>query len=192
MNKINIKNMVKIFVSTFLVALLFMSLLGAGLATAGVLKNISGSLSGFLPIVMSRSPAAVTSSEALIVFSSQATTNGDAGGRTGMNDICENEDPSSHFCSMEEIELAWLERGVRFETFTGAWLDSHQAGTLIKSYATGQDTVSHWGRNYNCGGWTSTVGWSMYIYEGGSALNWEGNDGTPIYCTEVHPVSCCK
>jgi hypothetical protein len=195
MNKTNTSDMLKIFTVVFITVLLFMFLLGAGIATAGVIRYVSANLSSFLPIMMNKSTATIPSSTGpLFVFSSLATTDGTAGGRSGMNDICASEDPDSHFCSLNEIEYAWMIKGVKFNSnFSGAWLDSQQLGTVIKHLATGQDTLSTWGRDYSCGGWTSTDSWGEFILDGGARLNWEGADGgIYIYCSEVHPVTCCK
>jgi hypothetical protein len=52
----------------------------------------------------------------LLVFSSQATSDGIVGGPPGMDQICLSEDPSSHLFRVDEIENALSNNGVIFRS----------------------------------------------------------------------------
>jgi hypothetical protein len=122
------------------------------------------------------------SSTALIVFSSTATADGYAGGRTGMNNICLSQDQTSHFCSVTEIETAWENGGVLIQSpFLTAWVDN-------PSFA------GDW-KHYSSNGWSYN---GIVDYYG----TWIGDNGqTEVAvdqynhsadCTQVDPVICCK
>ena len=172
----------KIFTGLFLATLMFIFLLGAGLAAAAAINKASANLSGFLPLILNK-PAdlvPVTSTGVLIVFSTSATTDGNAGGRTGMNDMCVSEDPASHLCSWEEITNTWTNTGVSFQSpFVRAWVD--------------RATNYYYG---DCLGWTSNS--AAPSEENGS---WIDNNAQNIrigesysgpFCNEVYHVACCK
>lgn len=131
--------------------------------------------------------------DSLYVFPSTTTTNGDAGWRSGTALICEATDVDSHPCSVEEIEKAWIETGVKFETFSipAAWVDTAILGTLASNYDT--STPSDWSGGsagsppWNCEGWTSA---SSSAY--GSIIVQSGRDRVNDSCDTVWPVACCK
>jgi hypothetical protein len=176
-------DILKIFAAIFIAALILIFLLGGGIATAGLIRYASANLSGFLPIMIKGSSSApVTSSSALIVFSSTATTDGNAGGRTGMNQICLSQDPASHLCSLEEIETAWVNRGVIFQSpFVRAWVDNPILG-------------SNW-YYHSCTGWSynGTVEYfGTWIDDNGQSVQVGDQYNLKAWCNEVHPVTCCK
>jgi hypothetical protein len=179
--------------------LIFM--LGVTSATAGWIKIQGLDFAGFLPSVMKNADTSTTvaaSEGALVVFSSAAVTDGNGGGRAPMNNICFVQDPASHFCSVIEIETAWMYRGVRFQNpFTRAWVDNPILGEVIRNQVTGTGARSIWETNTICNGWTTNnSGYEgTWIDDGGKKLNYEwygAPPGTTAWCNEVHPVACCK
>ncbi len=174
-------------------------LAGAGIATASLVRSASGILPGFLPLIM-KLPAEVpvTSSSALVIFSSSTVVDGNPGGRSAMNDVCASQDPASHFCSLTEIEDAWTSGGVRFQSpFVRAWVDNPYLGTVVTYRITGSWVDSRWKDNLVCDGWSannvSTEG--TWIDNNGQGLNIEiASDGTYVhaFCNELHNVACCK
>ncbi len=119
----------------------------------------------------------------LYVFPSNMTTNGDAGGRTGMAGICEATDPESHFCMLAEIERAFVDTGVTFSSFASEiWVDNAQLGTIYNNYSGSRD--SNWYAE-SCSGWTHSGGYGITI------LNHGSDEGTEI-CASSLPVACCK
>ena len=131
----------KILIAILVGILIFM--FGVGSASANLIKFPSINLGAFLPLVMKNYSGTETgtTSDALVVFSSAATTDGDQG-RSGMNAICMSEDPEAHFCSLVEIETAWMNGGVRFEhPFNRAWVDYVQLGTVIEHQVSGTRTI---------------------------------------------------
>jgi hypothetical protein len=197
MNPVGNPNRLKLLTAILIAALVFM--LGAGAATAGWIKIPLVDLSTFLPIVLKdSSPQNPTSAgSTLVVFSSAATIKGNGGGRSGMNNICYTQDNSSHFCSLPEIETAWMYRGVRFQhPFTRAWVDDPVLGRVIRHQATGTGAESVWSSyGANCFGWTNdTSSAEAYWID----TNASGGDfeifGSPssALCNETHAVACCK
>ena len=148
---------IKAFAVILITVVILLSLLGAGLAAAKWMKAATASLTGFLPMIMEGSPAeAVCSPGALIVFSSTALKDGNGPGRTGMNDVCVSQDASSHFCSLTEIEAAWRDGGVRFQTpFLRSWVDNPYLGTEVTYQITGSWVDSKWKNNFICDGWST-------------------------------------
>ena len=132
-----------------------------------------------------------TPSGVLYVFFSTESTNGNAGGRVGMDTICSNTDPSSHFCSIHEIENAWINTGVYFNTplaETG-WLDNP---TMLGTTIVNQDlhiVSSDW--QYTSSWSASCQGWTVYT-DLGWAIESGANDVTQYSCNEVKKVTCCK
>ena len=134
----------------------------------------------FLPLINggNANPAAVPSG-ILYVFNSAGTTNGNAGGRSGMNAICAATDASSHFCNYREIRNALDTTGVIFSpTFNTAWLDN-----------VANDT--DWAIE-NCGGWTLISSanspdepWASIMLANGQSRGY----GT---CQTAMWVTCCK
>jgi hypothetical protein len=99
--EVNTMNKKQIFVFAVLAVLIFA--LGAQLAAAQPVElRIGNTTISFLPLVVT-TKAADAPSGVLYVFPSETKTNGDAGGRALMNDICPNEDSQAHFCRREEI-----------------------------------------------------------------------------------------
>jgi hypothetical protein len=197
-------NKIKVIAAIFIAAIAFIVLLGAGFATAGVVKYVSANLSGFLPLIMNRSAVETTTSNALIIFSSVATTDGNAGGRTGMDEICMSEDPASHLCSLAEIENAWVNRGVSFQSpFYRAWIDYPTLGSIETNPlgpSSSYSYIIHGNWEYNnrtCMGWASNdIGdYGVWIDNNATGINIEyEREGNyiPALCNEVHPVTCCK
>jgi len=186
----------------FILVAVLIFMLGVTSATAGWIKVPVLDFSGFLPSVMKNADTTSTaagSTGALVVFSSAAVTDGNAGGRAPMNNICFVQDPDSHFCSLVEIETAWMYRGVRFQNpFTRAWVDDPVLGTVIRHQATGAGADSNWEYYTNvCQAWTSnnSMDEGTWIDNGARKPNFEWY-GTPggiaAGCNEVHPVACCK
>ncbi len=196
MNPLIRPDRLKILTALLIAVLIF--LLGVGSATAGLIKFPALNFSGFLPAISKNSNLETTiSSGALIVFSSTATRDGNAGGRAGMNDVCVSQDTSSHFCSLPEIETAMMYRGVRFQSpFLKAWVDNPTLGTVIRHQATGTATNSVWEHNI-CDGWTSNNGTieGVWINDQAKGVSIETFGGTPFYsavCSQINHVACCK
>lgn len=142
-----------------------------------------------MPMVLNALPTTTqefSPSGVLIVFSSTTTTNANGGGRSGMNAICTAEDPDAHFCSLYEIENAYVSTGVYFRNpFNKAWVDNPtRLGTRIST--PDAPYGSNWIEN-NCGGWVSdtTEKYAHAIMDSARA-NGSGK------CNEVNYVACCK
>jgi|GEM_PF-6973347 len=145
----------------------------------------------YLPLIMKALQALQGANGTLFVFPSSSTTNGDAGGRSGMAAICEATDAESNPCTIEEIENAWIETGVKFAPFAGEiWVDNAKLGTLVSFYDT--PPGSEWAGSSspgprNCNGWTSTSGTGF-----GLTLASNGQDINLEYCDANIAVACCK
>ena len=193
MNTRIIPEKINVLTVIIIVALFFTILFGAGLASAGLMKYATANLSNFLPIIMGKAAVEpVATDNVLIVFSSIATTDGDAGGRTGLANFCLSEDPASHLCSLNEIETAWENRGVIFRSpFQGAWVDNPFIGLEITNYilGTGIDTSAQWNRNSNenCLGWVTNTNPAPAIIIADNAVTVANSD-----CSLVNHVTCCK
>jgi len=154
----------------------------AGLAEP--VQNSSNSV--FLPLVMkflAQLPGG--DSGVLYVFHTTAETDGDAGGRVGMNDLCIAEYSESHFCSIMEIENAMATSGVRFSTTTTSWIDNAKLGSLYMSYS-GDPNDSRW-TMYSCSGWT----WNSYEGDG-AIIHPAAEEIRTSACSATRPVTCCK
>ena len=150
----------------------------------------------YAPVVFKQPYQTQTNSPsgALYVFFSAGTTNGNAGGRVGMNTICASSDPSSHFCSIYEIENAWTTTGVYFNTpyEQEGWLDTPaNLGTRVIN-ASGSIVVSDWtsGSGNCCLGWTYDnsgfpISEGRRIINGASEIHYRP-------CDEFAYVTCCK
>jgi hypothetical protein len=131
----------------------------------------------YVPIVMKQPNQTQPNapSGALYVFFSTGTTNGNGGGRVGMNAICANSDSSSHFCSRNEIENAWFVSGVYFNTpiSESGWMDApYQFGTITTD-TNGYFKPSSWASSADCFGWTydnsgGNIVQGYKIYNGGT------------------------
>lgn len=165
-------NKIYIFIFSILAVVIF--ILGAQAATANpVSVQIGTTTISFLPLVIT-SQAADAPSGVLYVFSSTATTSGNAGGRGAMNDICPSEDPDSHFCRREEIENAWITKGVYFNpSMTNSWLE----------YFPGTD----WAMGDNCDAWSSDS-----EFEYGWIIVEPAHECGTRDCNTVQAVACCK
>ena len=136
---------------------------------------ISNAFSGFLPIVMSSDSAEVEGPVgALIVFSTKAKTNGDGGGRVGMNAMCAAEDPNAHFCTSTEVKNAADSTGVYFKSSTSE-------DSLIDD--VGQENLN----GDNCLGWSNN---SSSL--GGKILVRNAKWIQSINCGVTLPITCCK
>ena len=136
----------------------------------------------------------------LTVFVSSATTSAaPADARAGMGALCLQDDPTAHFCTLQEIDAAFMSTGVVFQApFPAAWVDQIRRSTLSRpngadTYTT---TIDYWrgAANtsdpfyvQNCNGWTSTsaMGYGTVIQAG--AENY-----TQVLCSQSYPVACCK
>jgi hypothetical protein len=146
----------------------------------------NGSNSVFLPLVMkflAQLPGG--DSGVLYVFHTTAQTDGDAGGRVGMNDLCIAEYSDSHFCSIMEIENAMATSGVRFSTTTTSWIDSAKLGSLNLSYS-GDPLESNW-TMYSCTGWTGNSSQAD-----GAIIHPTAEEVRISDCSSTRPVICCK
>ena len=144
----------------------------------------------FLPLVIT-SKAAEAPPGVLYVFSSTATTDGSAGGRNTIGDLCPTEDPGSHFCSLQEIENAWAISGVHFsDPFPQSWVDNP---TLLGTFypdSNGDPRTSMWtsiGEYGNCASWTNDIVGAKGIIIMGSAVS-----VFSVTCDTVLPIACCK
>jgi len=168
--------------------------LGAQAATANPVSiRIGDTEIIFLPLIL-RSKAADAPSGVLYVFPSTTTTDGDAGGRSLMGDICPTEDPNAHFCSVHEIENAWSTTGVYFHSsFQQSWVDypTNLGTKVIKSDYNNAD--SSWASdspNYkrgNCWGWTNNADDKYGVAIRDYAVTLES-----LSCDEALPLACCK
>jgi len=188
--------------SIVLLAILFF-VLGVQVASSGWFSSqlrAPGDLSvaGFLPLLTRNYSASAAASSTLVVFSSAGTTAGGGGGRSGMNQICANHDPASHFCSLNEIESAMMGGGVRFAPgFVDSWVDRLYLGTQVTHQVDGSLHVSSWNYN-NCNGWTSNSNSieAVYILVDGMGINIEPDPATGQsfagFCNTSRHVACCR
>ena len=167
-------------------------LLGARAATIQWISlpkasEFGNSITSFFPIIFKNYPAtSAIPSGVLYVFPSTSITDGDAGGRSAIQQICPSEDPDAHFCSLCEIENAWATTGIFFsDPFPQSWLDyPSRLGTFV--YRTdGYPERSDWYGSYNCDGWTSKSPRGKAIYTSALYL------ASPT-CAATLPVACCK
>lgn len=187
--------------SFVLLAILFF-VLGVQAASSGwiaIPEQIPEDLSvaGFLPLLTRHYSSTASAGGTLMVFSTGAVTTGLAGGRSGMNLICMDQDPSSHFCSLNEIESAMMYGGVRFSLdFAEAWVDNVYLGSVITHQVDGVSHNSRWTRD-NCEGWTENniAVEATYILDDATGLNIEP-DGAGQYliglCSIERHVACCR
>jgi hypothetical protein len=169
----------KVFTLIMFAVLVF--LLGARAATAQWISlpkasELGNSISSFFPIIFKNySATSANPHGVLYVFSSTSTTDGDAGGRPGMNTICSNEDSLAHFCTVSEVENAFKSNGVYFATpIHKSWVDTPLA-------------MSSWSDDYeNCSAWTSAS--SAF----GKAINHMASHVVDEQCNQNIRVACCK
>jgi hypothetical protein len=141
---------------------------------------------------------AVTGANGVLqVFQTSTTYNG-AGptgyGRSGMHATCRLEDPTAHFCSLQEIENAWKTHGIDLVLVNQAWVDNAQVGTIDSGYTGDFQSVSDWyGGNaindhpYNCNAWTVSTNTAR-----GLILNTGAISPAAEACDDNHPIACCK
>ena len=182
----------KVFTLIMFAVLVF--LLGARAATAQWISltkasELGNSITSFFPVIFKNYPTtSVIPSGVLYIFSSTATTTGNAGGRSAIQQICPSEDTSAHFCSIYEIESAWTTSGVLFNhPFPKAWIDfPNRLGTLAYTTA-GYPFNSEWSGAGTCDTWTSSLNIKngRTIYE--SAFDIAGET-----CDASLPIACCK
>ena len=143
-----------------------------------VIADVVNAGSIFLPLVTKKAEGATPNpSGALYVLSSSGTTNGNAGGRSGMNAICQAIDPASHFCTVQAVHNAMTSVGVYFPPqFDQAWVDN-----VIET-----SSGINWGW-YTCSGWTNNVEGSD-----GTIIGSAGHNKDSETCNYVLPVTCCK
>jgi len=123
-----------------LMLLILVTILIFVIADSGIAETI------FLPLVLEGAESVAPSpTGALYVFSTAATTNGNPGGREGMNAMCSAEDVQAHFCTIQEVENAFANTGVYFaKPFSSSWVDDPLSSGWSVS-------------NVNCIGWTDTT-----------------------------------
>ena len=167
----------KVFTLIMFTVLVF--LLGARAATAQWISlpkasEIVNSVSSFLPIIFKSSTvvSANPPSGVLYIFPSTATTDGDAGGRSGIMQICPSEDTGAHFCSIHEIESAWATTGIFFShPFPQSWVDNPD---------------ENWNStNADCDGWGSNS-------QDGTRISTSAVYTSGMGCQHTLPVACCK
>jgi len=169
----------KIFTLIMFAVLVF--LLGARAATAQWISptkasEIVNSVSSFFPVIFKNySATSANPHGSLYVFSSNSSTDGDAGGRPGMNTFCSNEDSLAHFCTVSEVENAFKSHGVYFATpIHKSWVDTPLA-------------MSSWNDPYeNCNAWTSNSD------PFGKAINHMASHVIDEPCNQNIHVACCK
>lgn len=151
--------------------------LGAQLATAEPVELRIGSTTiSFLPFIVT-TKAAEAPPGVLYVFSTGFETGGNVGGRSFMGEICTNEDPNAHFCSMEEIENARVTNGVYFLVdFVSSWVD------VIDFSQGGWSDVG-----LNCAGWSSEN--DLHT---GFVLSAFASSLDVVTCDSLARVACCK
>jgi len=179
----------KVFTIISLAVMMF--LLGTWAATAQVFSVSADFLDGigfssFLPIIFSIEGGGPPSG-VLYVFNSTATTDGNAGGRSSIMHVCSSADPGAHFCSLHEIESAWVTTGIYFsDPFNKSWVDFPTSlGTLRQSDVFPVASVWSMGSE-NCLAWTEgTIGEGKTIAE---SARYVGNTA----CNVPLPVACCK
>jgi hypothetical protein len=180
-------NKKQVFILAVLAIVIFA--LGAQLATAQPVEiRVGDTLINLFPLVIS-SKAAEAPPGVLYVFPSTTKTDGDPGGRDVMGDICFTEDPDSHFCSLHEIEHAWVETGIYFTTpYTETWVDyPKELGTYYPDSSTGLINPSAWAHwDENCNGWmdNTEVGMGMMIDIARTVRK--------RFCNYSRPIACCK
>lgn len=195
--------------SVFLVGVLMLAVtlssavLGAFSSRAASVRasGLQSTSKSFLPLIAKAFQNLVGSGGALYVFPSSGTTTGDANGRYGLAVLCETTDVDSHPCTVEEIEYAWVTRGVKFDNELQAmWIDNSQKSTLHASMSEhlgdirGGPKFSEWKHSNDsyyevqaCNGWTDGTG--SYF---GFTVAQQGTDLVKVTCTNTLPVACCK
>jgi hypothetical protein len=150
---------------------------GAHFATAGPVEiQVGETTISFLPLII-HSKAADAPPGVLYVFNTGAETSGNIGGRSIMGEICTNEDPESHFCSIEEIEHARTTNGVYYLVdFAASWVDVIDAS---------QGAWSDIG--LNCAGWSSENDQHT-----GFVLSAFAASLDVVACDSSAKVACCK
>lgn len=133
----------------------------------------------------------------LQVFRTTATYNGlnaPGHGRYGMHEACRQEDPASHFCTIQEIENAWRTTGVSFLSASQMWIDNAIIGTLADGYDGNVIGNSDWiggstssFQPYNCNAWRSSSNDGR-----GMILNIGAITPANEACDDIHPIACCK
>lgn len=136
----------------------------------------------------------------LTVFTSSATTSAaPANARAGMGALCLQDDPTAHFCTLQEISAALMSTGVVFQApFPSAWVDQIRRSNISRPNGSDNYTTTndYWRGSanttdpfyiQNCNGWTSTAaaGYGTIIQAG--AENY-----TQVACNLGYPVACCK
>jgi hypothetical protein len=182
-------NKKQVVICAILVLMVFT--LGARAATMNPVEvRVGNTVIQVFPLVVS-SKAAEAPPGVLYIFSSTATTDGSAGGRNTIGDICPTEDTGSHFCSLHEIETAWTSNGLHFsDPFPMSWVDNpNLLGTLYPD-SNGDPKDSLWasiGPYGNCASWTHNVSGAFGTAVGSSGVNISSMD-----CVNSLPVACCK
>jgi hypothetical protein len=124
--------------------------------------------------------------------------------RAAMHAICQQEDPESHFCSIQEIEHAWRTSGVyfhipsdRYDNLTNySWVDDAKLGSILDSYHEDPNQKAKsdwWGGNgeddypLNCYAWSEDDPGLK-----GLALSIDVATVEPQDCEFEIAVTCCK
>jgi hypothetical protein len=168
----------KVFTLIMFTVLVF--LFGARAATAQWISlpkasELGNSVTSFFPVIFKSSTVVSASppSGVLYIFPSTATTDGDAGGRSGIHQICPSEDSDAHFCSVNEIENSWDTTGIFFsDPFPDSWVEK---------------TDENWAGSVDCSGWKNNT---SSVYGASIESNARLLDNTN--CNTTLPVACCK
>lgn len=136
----------------------------------------------------------------LTVFASSATTGAaPAQARAGMGDLCRLDDPDAHFCTLQEINAAFMGSGVRFQTpFPAAWVDFIRSSTISRPSGSDSYSTTNYGWRgvgnttdpfyvQNCNGWTNTAAGSY-----GTIIQANAENYAQTTCNLSYPVACCK
>lgn len=136
----------------------------------------------------------------LTVFATVQTTAGAAThARAGMGELCRTVDADAHFCTLQEINAAFVSGGVQFQTpFPAAWVDFIRSSTI--SRPSGVDTYNTTNFGWrgaasdvdpfyvrNCNGWTSAAAGGY-----GTIIQANGENYAQVACNLTYPVACCK
>lgn len=144
----------------------------------------NASLTSLLPMMFNRwqdtsDNQAANPTGVLYVFFSNTTTDGNAGGRTGMNAICSQTDPVSHSCTRQEIENAAMKFGLYID------LPFNEMGWIDHVYNEVSDVIM-FSSDQNCFGWTNNT------TVRGITINNGGGKFDNATCNTTAKVACCK
>ena len=136
----------------------------------------------------------------LTVFASTTTTTAaPTDARAGMGALCRLADPAAHFCTLQEINAAFMSTGVAFQApFPATWVDFIRRSNISRPNGSDNyNTTNDYWRGaantvdpfyvQNCNGWTST-GAGAY----GTIIQAGAENYLQVVCSQSYPVACCK